>query len=112
MVTLGAYLPYEDDIPVAAFSIAVIEVFLAILAGYVILPMIFASNIEPAGGPALLFIGVPVSFGGLVNGQYFTVALYFAVLIAALTSLVALMEPAIVVLNKRLGLSRLAASRA
>jgi NSS family neurotransmitter:Na+ symporter len=106
MITLGAYLPYEDDIPVAAFSIVLVELFLAVLAGYVILPMLFASNIEPAGGAAMLFIGVPVAFGGLVNGQLFTVALYFAVLIAALTSITALMEPAVAVLRRVLSVPR------
>jgi len=106
MVVLGSHLPYKDDIPVAALSIVLLEMFVALLAGYVLLPMVFASDMVPAGGVALVFVGVPVAFGGLVNGQVFTVALYLAVLAAALTSIVALMEPAVAALTGRRGMPR------
>ena len=106
MMAIGRYIPYRQDIPVAALSIVIIELFVAILAGYVILPILFSANVEPAGGVALLFVGVPLAFSSLLHGELLLIALYLAVVIAAFTSILAFVEPAISVLSERLGLPR------
>ncbi len=102
IMTMGSYAPRKQDIPIVALTIVMVEFFSAILAGYVIMPMLFASNIEPSGGVSLLFVSVPVAFGAQLIGQYLTAGIYIAVLIAGLTSLVALLEPAVAVLSYRL----------
>ncbi|MEH6549428.1 MAG: sodium-dependent transporter [Pseudomonadales bacterium] len=106
MIAMGNYVPYKQDIPVAALAIVLVEFSASVLAGYVILPMVFNQNIEITGGVALLFVAVPVSFGSVTYGGYLLSLLYVAVLIAAITSLIALLEPSVAALQARSKVSR------
>jgi|TARA_B110000902_G_scaffold266874_1_gene356596 NSS family neurotransmitter:Na+ symporter len=106
IMTMGSYAPVKEDIPIVALTVVLVEFFSAMLAGYVIMPMIFAANIEPSGGVSLLFISVPVAFGSQLAGAYLTAGIYVAVLLAALTSLMALLEPAVAVISYRMKWAR------
>lgn len=92
MVAIAAYAPVREDLPVTAMATVLINLFAALLAGYVLLPLVFAANIAPDGGVALLFISVPVAFGNMINGAWMAAAIYGAMLLAAVTSITALME--------------------
>jgi NSS family neurotransmitter:Na+ symporter len=106
-MAMGAYLPNRRELLVAATGVAVADTFAAVLAGYVLLPLVFATNIDPeTGGAGLLFVAVPVAFGNVLYGIEMSVALYLAVSLLALISIAALMEPLVACLNEKLGLHR------
>ncbi len=105
-MAMGAYLPNRRELLVAATGVAVADSFAAVLAGYVLLPLVFSSNIVPAGGSGLLFVSVPVAFGNVLYGVEMTVALYLAVSLLALISIAGLMEPMVAYLSEKLGLHR------
>ena len=55
MMTFGAYLPNSVSIPRAAITIAMADTLVAMLAGLVIFPAVFANGLDPASGPVLFF---------------------------------------------------------
>jgi NSS family neurotransmitter:Na+ symporter len=64
------------------------------LAGLAIFPLVFSLNMAPAMGPGLMFVAVPYGFGNMLYGSYFGALFFVVVSIAAITSGVALLEPA------------------
>lgn len=92
MVTYGAYLDRNTDIPSSSYQIAGADTFVALIAGFAIFPVVFGFGLDPAGGGGLFFVTMPVAFGqmpfgGLVGGLFFTLALF-----AAFTSSISLFE--------------------
>ena len=82
----------------------------AIIAGFAIMPAVFAAGIEPGAGPGLVFETLPFIFnqmGAAVPWLSATVAILFflTILVAALTSSISLMEVGVSYLmeNTRLG---------
>jgi len=92
MITYGSYVSKSEDLPSSAAWIAFFDTFIAIMAGFIIFPAIFSQNMDPAGGPGLVFNILPVIFSKIPGGVIFG-SLFFALLsIAALTSTISLLE--------------------
>lgn len=94
LITYGSYVAKSENIIVSAALITLADVGIAFLAGLMMFPLIFSQNLEPTGGPGLIFATLPgifESFGstlGIVIGSTFFLLLSFA----ALTSTVSLLE--------------------
>lgn len=92
MVTYGSYLSKKENILVAGVSIALLDTLIAIMAGFVIFPALFAMGENPAAGPSLVFVVLPKLFMNMPAGIYIG-ALFFVLLsIAALTSTISMLE--------------------
>ena len=85
LIAFGAYLPTEYSIPKSATGIIFADTGVAILAGFVIFPLVFAFGLEPSGGAGLTFVTLPVAFGQMTGGQLFG-SLFFVLLFAAALS--------------------------
>ncbi|MGR7920225.1 sodium-dependent transporter [Zobellella denitrificans] len=106
MMTYGAYLPGKVSIAKTALTIGLLDTLVALLAGMVIFPLVFANGLEPGAGPGLLFVTLPIAFGQMPLGALFG-ALFFVMLsVAALTSAISLIEPAVAWLTGRYRISR------
>ncbi len=106
-VAMGAYLPDRRDLLAAVTGVCVADALAAVLAGYILLPLVFASNIAPEpGGSGLLFVSVPAAFGNVLYGVEMSIALYLALALLTLLTVASLMEPLVATLNERLGLHR------
>jgi NSS family neurotransmitter:Na+ symporter len=92
MITYGSYLSRRDGMPGAAMSVALADTGIAILAGLIIFPALFAAGGEAQGGAGLVFIVLPTIFHKLPAAWFFGVAFYALLCIAALTSTLSLME--------------------
>lgn len=92
MITYGSYMPKTENLPFAGASVALFDTFIAILAGLIIFPALFAANVDPAAGPGLVFIVLPTIFNSMPAGTLFAIAFYFLLAIAALTSTISLLE--------------------
>lgn len=106
MLTYGAYVPENVSLPRAAGMIALADTAVAILAGVAIFPVVFANGLDPADGPGLIFVTLPVAFGnmplGYIVGLLFFVLLFFA----AYTSILGMLEPVVSFLEEHRGFSR------
>jgi NSS family neurotransmitter:Na+ symporter len=92
MITYGSYLARTERLPGAAVAVAFSDTGIALLAGLIIFPALFAAGGDPAGGAGLVFVVLPTIFGQLPAGFLFSIAFYALLTIAALTSTVSLLE--------------------
>lgn len=91
MLIYGAYLDEGANVPRLGFAVAILDTAIAIAAALIIFPIVFAFNLESNGGPGLLFIALPQGFTLLPNGNLFGLGFFLATLLAAFSSLIALM---------------------
>lgn len=106
MMTYGAYLPREVSVPHAAFVIGAVDTTIALLAGLVIFPIVFASNLNPAEGPGLVFVTMPVAFGSMGLGHALGVLFFLLLSLAAYTTTLGMLEPIVSYLEERWQTSR------
>ncbi|HJP52964.1 MAG TPA: sodium-dependent transporter [Pseudomonadales bacterium] len=93
MMTFGAYLQKSVSIPRSVIVIICADTFVALLAGLVIFPAVFDNGLDPAGGPGLIFQTLPVAFAGMPGGHFVSVVFFLLLSVAAITSMVGLIEP-------------------
>ena len=106
----GAYAPRRLPIGRSVMAVAVFDTAIAIMAGLAIFPIVFANNMEPSIGPGLMFISLPYAFGNMMFGDLFGTLFFIMVVLAALGSVVAIMEPTLGVLMQRLRVRRFSAA--
>lgn len=92
MITYGSYLPKRENILVAGGFVAIFDTMIALLAGLMIFPAVFALGADPASGPALIFDVLPGVFDAMPLGTLMSILFFILLSIAALTSTVSLLE--------------------
>lgn len=92
MITYGSYLNKDENLAKDAFIVPFMDTAAALLAGFAILPAVFAFGYEPGAGPGLMFITLPKVFGAMPFGAFFGVCFFILVLFAAVTSSISLLE--------------------
>ena len=95
IMAYGAYLPEETSITGASGAVVTADTGIAILAGLVIFPLVFANGLEPGEGPGLVFQTLPLALGQLPAGSFFSTLFFVLLSFAAWTSALGLMEPAV-----------------
>lgn len=106
MMIFGAYLPRSFSIPRAALIIIVIDTTVALMAGLMIFPIVFRFGLDPAGGTGLIFQTLPVAFAQMPGGHLVAVLFFLLLSVAAVTSMVGLVEPLVARAEERFALSR------
>ncbi|MBR0574757.1 sodium-dependent transporter [Proteiniclasticum sp. BAD-10] len=92
MVTYGSYLSSHEDMEKDAFIIPSLDSLVAILAGFAILPAVFAFGFKPTQGPGLMFVTLPAVFDHMPLGSLFSGLFFLLVFFAAISSSISLME--------------------
>lgn len=92
LITYGSYLSRSERLPGAAFMVIGLDTLVALLAGLMILPAVFAYSLDPSAGPGLTFITLPVVFAQMPGGAIFGFVFFTLLFVAALTSAVSLLE--------------------
>lgn len=95
MMVYGSYLSKQNSIVKASIWIAFADTLVALIAGMVIFSIVFANGLEAGSGPGLLFQTLPVAFGQMSGGWLFGTLFFGLVVIAAFSSAISLIEPAI-----------------
>ena len=101
MMTFGAYLPKDVSIARSALVIILADTGIALLAGLVIFPAVFHNGLDPAGGPGLIFQTLPVAFASMPGGHVVSVLFFLLLSVAAITSMVGLIEPLVHYVEER-----------
>ena len=106
IMAYGAYLPEETSITGASAAVVTADTAIAILAGLAIFPLVFANGLDPADGPGLVFQTLPLAFGQMAGGMFFSTIFFVLLSFAAWTSAIGLMEPAVAWLVEHYNRSR------
>ncbi len=110
MMTYGSYLSRDTNIPKSSFIVAGADTLVAIIAGFAIFPIVFQAGLDPAGGPGLFFVSLPVAFGSIPGGNIIAMVFFSLALFAAFTSSISLYEVSVSWLEERHGVHRMGAS--
>lgn len=93
MITYGSYVKKEQRLPNNAIIVTAMDTSAAILAGVAMFPAMFAFGMEPAAGPGLVFVVIPTIFAQMgFLGVILSIIFFIALVVAALTSSVSLLE--------------------
>ncbi|MBO1002390.1 sodium-dependent transporter [Pseudogracilibacillus auburnensis] len=106
MVTYSSYLKRDVNLTSSAGTVVGMNIFVSLLAGLAIFPVVFALGFEPAEGPGLLFIVLPAAFAQLPFGALFLSLFLLLFLFATLTSSFSLYEIIVAALTANGKLSR------
>ncbi len=92
MVTYSSYLKSDENIGTTSISVTIFDTLVALVAGFVILPAVFAFNLEPSEGPGLVFETLPHVFSQMPFGTLFAIIFFALLIIAAVTSSISMLE--------------------
>lgn len=110
LITFGSYMKKDVSIEASTENVEVFDTGIAIMAGLMIIPAVFAFSGGDANslqaGPSLMFITIPKVFAGIKMGSFIGILFFFLVLCAAVTSSIALTESAVSTFQDELGWGR------
>lgn len=108
ILTYASYVSKEENLMVSASGTAVFDLLFALLAGFAVMPAVFAAGIQPGQGPGLLFDTLPYIFSQMTPwvGAVISILFFLSVLVAALTSSISLLEVGVAYLVEEKGVSR------
>ncbi len=95
MMTYGSYMPEDYSLPGSAAIIVSVDTLVAILAGIAIFPIVFAYGLDPAEGPGLIFVTLPIAFGQMPGGYIIGPAFFVMLFFAAFSTAIGMLEPAV-----------------
>lgn len=107
MLTYGAFLDNRENIASNAAIIAGADTAVAIIAGLVIFPIVFAHDLDPAAGMSLIFDALPRVFATMPFGEALGGFFFILAFIAALTTSISMLLITVVFTDEWLGLKRL-----
>ena len=91
----GGYLSPTVSIPRVSAIVVAADTAVAIVAGLAVFPLVFEKGLDPAAGPGLLFVTLPNAFADMIAGRWVATLFFVFLSLAALTSAMALMSPAV-----------------
>ncbi len=94
MITYGSYLPEDSNLLLNGVSVAAFDTLIALMAGLLIFPALFAAGMDPEAGPSLVFEVLPKIFSLMPGGNIIGASFFLLLSIAALTSTISLLEVA------------------
>lgn len=92
MEIFGSYLKRERTLVGEARSVVILDTFVALMAGFIIIPACFAYGVEPDKGPSLLFITLPNVFNHMSGGRIWGTCFFVFMSFAALSTIIAVFE--------------------
>ncbi|WP_231182867.1 sodium-dependent transporter [Haladaptatus sp. DYF46] len=97
MITYASYLGEDNSLPFDGSVIAVLNTGVGVLAGFVVFPLLFAfqgglTDVTRGGESGAIFMGVAGAFREMPYGEVVAVGFFGAILFAALSSSISMLE--------------------
>lgn len=106
LMTYSAYLPAESSLPRSSMALAGGVISVALLTGFAIFPAVLAYGLQPAEGPNLIFVTLPIVFGKMMGGGIIAILFFGLIALGAFTTAVGMLEPVVAWLREKTGLGR------
>ncbi len=110
LITFGSYMKKDTDMESSARQVEFFDTIVAVLAGLMIIPAVFAFSNGDASqlksGPSLMFITMPKVFDSMGGGRLVGILFFVLVFFAALTSAIALTESCVSTFEDEFGWKR------
>jgi neurotransmitter:Na+ symporter, NSS family len=108
LITYGSYVSKKENILRASIWITLSDVTVAVLAGFLIFPLVFSQGIDPKSGGGLLFITMSEIFssmGGL-SAVILSTMFFLLLSLAALTTTISFLEVSVAYSIEKYDLNR------
>ncbi len=92
MAIFGSYIPRDYTLAKESVTVMILDLIAALLAGLVIFPACFAYDVNPGGGPGLVFVTLPNVFNNMDGGRLWGFLFFLFMTFAALTTVIAVFE--------------------
>lgn len=92
MAIFGSYLKKDKTLLGEAVNVAVLDTFVAIVAGLIIFPACFSFGVNPDSGPRLIFITLPNVFLSMTGGRIWGALFFLFMAFASLSTVIAVFE--------------------
>ena len=92
MAIFGSYIGRARSLTGEAVSITALDTFVALMAGFIIIPSCFAFGIEPGAGPSLIFITLPNIFNQMAGGRLWGGLFFLFMTFASFSTVIAVFE--------------------
>lgn len=102
----GSYMSDDFTLAGEAVRIAMLDTFVAIMAGLIIFPACFAYDVQPDQGPSLIFITLPKIFSHMSMGQLWGALFFVFMTFASFSTVTAVFENLIASSMDNFGWSR------
>lgn len=106
IMVYGAYMPKKASIASTILTVGLTDTAVALMAGMALFPIVFAAGLNPGEGPGLMFVTLPIAFGTISFGQVMGFMFFILVAIAAWSSAISMLEPAVAYLVEKTQLRR------
>lgn len=110
MITYAAYADRDVSLRAVAVVSVLFDTAISVASGFAVFPLVFANGLDPAGGPGLVFVTLPLAFAGMPMGGVAAIAFFVLLFVAALASAISMLELAVSWLARRPGWTRPRAS--
>jgi NSS family neurotransmitter:Na+ symporter len=110
MITYAAYSGAGVNLKEIAVVSVLADTAISFLAGLAVFPIVFAYGLDPASGPGLVFITLPLAFAQMPFGTLAAFGFFVLLLVAALASAISMLELVVALLIRRFGWPRVSAS--
>lgn len=107
IMTYASYVDKQENILTQSTATALSDLTFALVSGVAIMPAVFAFGISPQSGPGLVFETLPYVFGQMPAGGIIAILFFIALLVAALTSSISMLEVAVAYLVEEKKVSRI-----
>ena len=106
IMTYASYVRKKENILFQSTATAVSDLAFALIAGMAIMPAVFAFGLNPQSGPGLVFETLPYVFSQMPAGGLIAIFFFIALLVAAVTSSISMVEVGVAFLVEEKGVSR------
>lgn len=95
MVTYGSYIGSQDNLLKSCVPVVLVDTLVSLFAAIAVFTIVFSAGLTPGQGPGLIFHTLPLVFSQTAGGYLLSILFFLLVFLAALTSEISAMEPAI-----------------
>lgn len=106
MITYAAYADPAFDLRHVATITLVSDTAISLIAGLAVFPVVFEEGLNPASGPGLMYVTLPLAFARVPFGTVAATAFFILLSVAALASAISLLEMPVALAHRELGWSR------
>jgi NSS family neurotransmitter:Na+ symporter len=106
MITYAAYAGPGIGLRRVALVTVLADTGISLLAGLAVFPLVFANGLDPASGPGLVFVTLPIAFARMPLGGLAAAAFFVLLFVAALASAISMLELAVAFAARRFGWTR------
>jgi NSS family neurotransmitter:Na+ symporter len=106
IMTYASYVSRKENVLFQSTATAISDLAFALIAGIAIMPAVFAFGLNPQSGPGLVFETLPYVFSQMPAGGFVAILFFVALLVAAVTSSISMVEVGVAYLVEEKGVSR------